>query len=343
MRVLSTTRGEGCVQIGRLVDGRLGALGRDHAFADDGRFHELPARAGAEVNGCADLDGAGRLFTNVTADARPASAWVGTGGRLAGCVPPTAGPYEKGLRYTPEEIRHGARPAAICPQQDLRNIYYGLLGPDAQSITYVLGGARRTLPTVGSEGAYMFVTRASPHQLLNFANAGTADVVPVDGPVQEIHYRNGATCHLTSKSWIGGAYACTPALPVPMGYVPVGRVATRGEVATPLQVHLLRGHDRRWVILISFRAPIAVTDSRRAYVLRWVEPHSAPGVYAGTGTESDLPAGRTISWHIGDLGPRLRAGVTRGTVSLLEQVGAGGLEGPGSATVEVGSFAVRVP
>src|SRR5579872_4709844 len=42
MRVLSTSRGEGCLQLGRIVDGKLGALGQDDAFANDGRFHELP-------------------------------------------------------------------------------------------------------------------------------------------------------------------------------------------------------------------------------------------------------------------------------------------------------------
>ena len=45
MRVLSTTRGEGCLQLGRIVDGKLGALGQDDAFANDGRFHELPVSA----------------------------------------------------------------------------------------------------------------------------------------------------------------------------------------------------------------------------------------------------------------------------------------------------------
>ena len=66
--------------------------------------------------------------------------------------------------------RKGGRPhpVPICPQSDLRNIYYGLLGPKAQSITYVLDGQRHTLDTIGAEGAYMFVTRASAHQLLNF-------------------------------------------------------------------------------------------------------------------------------------------------------------------------------
>ena len=158
MRVLSTTRGEGCLQLGRIVDGKLGALGQDGAFANDGRFHELPVSAAFGVNTCALLDGKGRLFTNITADERAASAWIGVGGRLGGCVPPSAGPYEKGLRLTRQEREHGAKPAAICAQADLRNIYYGLLGPQAQSITYVLDGQRHTLPTVGADGAYMFVT-----------------------------------------------------------------------------------------------------------------------------------------------------------------------------------------
>jgi hypothetical protein len=344
MRVLSTSRGQGCIQVGRLLDGKLGALGQDGAFGDDGRFHELPVSAAFDVDGCALLDGRGRLFTNVTADERPASAWIGTGGRLGGCVPASAGPYEKGLRLTRRERELGARPAPICPQADLRNIYYGLLGPQAQSITYVLGGQRHTLATVGADGAYLFVTRASAHQLLNFANAGTADVVPVDGPIREIHYRDGATCHLTAKSWIGGAYACTPSLSEPVGYVPVGRVPTRAEVETPIHARLGRDRFGQVAVLLSFKARAAVSDARRAYSVRWVEAGMPPGVYAGTGTMANVAAGQTLTFTLsGGLARGLRPGLLRGSVSLLAQVGAGGLEGPGSARVPVGSFAIRVP
>ncbi|HSZ05226.1 MAG TPA: hypothetical protein VK778_08490 [Solirubrobacteraceae bacterium] len=343
MRVLSTTRGQGCIQIGRLVDGKLGALGQDGAFDDDGRFHELPVSAAFDINGCALLDGEGRLFTNVTADERAASAWIGTGGRLGGCVPASAGPYEKGLRLTRGEREAGARPAPICPQADLRNIYYGLLGPEAMSITYVLSGQRHTLATVGADGAYMFVTRASAHQLLNFANAGTSDVVPVDGPIKEIHYRDGATCHLTSKSWIGGAYACTPSLSEPVGYVDVGKAPTRAEVATPIHTRLTRGRQGRYVITVSFTARLAVTDARRVYGMRWREPRMMPGAYGGEATNSDIAAGQTITKTIGEIGPRLRTGIVHGTVSLQQALGAGEIEGPGSVTVPVGSFSVRVP
>lgn len=352
MRVLSTTRGEGCIQVGRLLDGKLGALGQDGAFGDDGRFHELPVSAFFSINGCALLDGRGRLFTNVTADERPASAWGGVGGRFAGCVPASAGPYEKRVPRSPAERARGLtgeKLVPICHQADLRNLYYGLLGPQARSITYVLGGQRHTLDTVGSDGAYLFVTRASPHQLLNFANAGTADIVPVDGPIKEIHYRNGSTCHLTSKSWIGGAYACTPSLSEPVGYVPLGKAPTHAEVATPLHIRRARNRWGENVLVVSFTARLPVTDASRFYGLHWHAPGMSPGAYGGAGTESDIPAGHTVTLQVPTAAPgghgsrRARPGVIHGTVFLQQALGAGGLEGPGSVTVPVGSFAVRVP
>lgn len=341
LRELASSRGVGCLQFGRIVDGKLGALGRDGAFGDDGRFHPLPP--GSDFDSCAPLDGRHRLFANVVADDRPASAWPGIGGRSAGCVPPTAGPYEKGLRISPSERRLGVRPSTICPQSDLRNIYYGLLGPEAKSITYVLDGRRDTLDTVGPEGAYLFVTRASAHQLLNFAGAGTADVVPVDGPITEIHYRDGATCHLTAKSWIGGTDACTPPLPEPYGYVDVGRAPSPSEARAAVHASVHRGAGGRLLVTVGFRAPLAVTDARRAYALSWHEPSMPPQVSAGVEIDEDLAAGKLVTRVIGRLGPQLRAGTIHGTVVLQQALGAGGLEGPGSVSVPVGSFAVRVP
>ena len=281
MRVLSTTRGVGCLQLGRIVDGKLGALGQDGAFANDGRFHELPVSTAFDINSCALLDGKGRLFTNVTADERAASAWIGAGGRLGGCVPPSAGPYEKGLRLTRQEREHGAKPAPICSQADLRNIYYGLLGPQAQSITYVLDGQRHTLATVGADGAYMFVTLASAHQLLNFANAGTADVVPVDGPIKEIHYRNGSTCHLTRKSWIGGVLRLH-AVAVRARRLRPRRQSAKRRCTRHADPHAadartsrpLRHHDQLHRAAARHRRPSRVQIS-------WREPGMAPGAYGG--------------------------------------------------------------
>ncbi len=43
MRIVRTTRGEVCEQIGRIQGGQLGELGIDGVFHDDGRFHPIPA------------------------------------------------------------------------------------------------------------------------------------------------------------------------------------------------------------------------------------------------------------------------------------------------------------
>ena len=49
MRIVHTTRGLICVQVGRVYDGQLGELGVDEAFHNDGRFHPLPTDALPEV------------------------------------------------------------------------------------------------------------------------------------------------------------------------------------------------------------------------------------------------------------------------------------------------------
>jgi hypothetical protein len=127
-----------------------------------------------------------------------------------------------------------------------------------------------------------------------------------------------------------------------MGYLNFARAPTRGEVATPLHVKLIRPHGRT-AVQVSFTARLPVTDAHRLYVLRWTESSMPPGAYGGTGTNSNLPAGHKITLTIGDPFRPLRPGVIRGTVSLLQAVGAGGLEGPGSVRLAVGSFTVRVP
>jgi hypothetical protein len=90
-------------------------------------------------------------------------------------------------------------------------------------------------------------------------------------------------------------------------------------------------------------ARLPVTDARRVYDINWREPGMAPGAYAGSATDSNITAGQTITRAIGEYGPTLRAGVVHGSVTLRQALGPGGIEGPGSVAVPVGSFAVRVP
>ena len=344
MRVFSTKRGVGCIQVGRLVNGRLGALGRDGAFEDDGRFHEIPAGSAVRFFACSALDGNGRIFNNVTIGDEPASAWSGIGrpptrsrpATPGSCVPATATPAERAPL--------GGVPVSICPQADERNLYFGLLGPDAEGITYTSGDRQRSEATVGPEGAYLIVTKASPHQLFNFSAGGTSDVVPVDGPITEVHYRNGSTCHLTARSWIGGASACTPTLQVPVGYRPV-KTPTAAELATPLRAHVQPNDRGENEILVSFTSRISITEYRSEYSLELDESqlHPRAAAHNRADANADVAAGQTVTIHVHGARGALAAGSYSGKVTLISATGPALFEGPGTVYIPVGSFSVQVP
>ncbi len=297
IREFATSRGLGCIEVGRLAAGKLVAVGQDYTFGNDGRFHELKVASGGAGYGdwCGALDRNHRLFLNDTWGAQPASAWNSR------CYAPgtPAGGHQPG---EPE-----------CPAADERNLYFGLLGPDAKSVTYRLEGHSHTLPTSGPEGAYLIVTRSTPGQLLKGVGAG--GVVPVDGPIREIHYRDGATCHLTSKSWIGGAYACTPSMQVPVGYVaPKNLSYTHPEVATPVSVRRIRTRSGRYELHLSFRSRVALTNAESGYNFIWSVPGAQHENHGGDRTESDIAAGQVLSTTTCPL----PAGTIHGTVSLFE-------------------------
>jgi hypothetical protein len=323
LRVFSTTRGVGCIQVGRLLDGRIGALGQDGAFGDDGRFHELPVRS-VSVFTCSALDANGRIFNNVSKGDELANAWPGR----ETCVPSVASPAEKGFVS-----------GKICPQADERDLFYGLLGPYAKSITYTSRGNRKTVATVGPEGAYLIVTDAPVSQLYNTAGSGATDVVPVDGPITEVHYHDGSTCHLTARSWIGGASACTPPLRVPVGYAPVGKPPTRAQVATPVHVHLVRNRKGIYEAILGFRSRISVNSDRALYKIEWRQPKAPRWKTRSTGTDENIAAGQAITARTGPL-PR---GVTDVQAILQYSSGPALLEGPGTIYLPVDRLAIRVP
>jgi hypothetical protein len=129
MRVVHTTRGSTCVQMGRVQDGRLGQLGIDGAYHDDGRFHPLSADILPIDDGHANisciLPGQTLMSRSPTQDR--SAEWM----------------------VEPRKVKPTAR--------ELRSISYGLLGPHAVSITYRTATGTQTRPVSPGSGAYMIV------------------------------------------------------------------------------------------------------------------------------------------------------------------------------------------
>jgi hypothetical protein len=172
------------------VDGRIGVLGRDGAFRDDGAFHPF-SRTFIEGRGCGTEDGRGNAFANEQLHGVPASALFGVRQHTAG------GCYGSG------------RSTGECPPGALRDVYLGLLGPDAESVTHVTpGGGTAVTATAGPDGAYLIVlphsrTRCPPHAGECFGNDTGYSVGPImeaNEVVRAVSYRGAATCVLPTPA-----------------------------------------------------------------------------------------------------------------------------------------------
>jgi len=285
MRVYKTSRGLGCVQVGRLVGGRIGVLGEDGAFNDDGRFHPLPVQASQAEGGCVLLDGHGHAFLGVSRYGAPAS----------------------GLPYGCDRL--GSRVAGErCWRSDPRDVFYGLLGPKARGITYSVGGETHTIPTVGKEGAYLIVERTPAKVVARGVGAGVSSAVPAGGgtlgairlpqPIRVVRYSGGRTCaigqfrdrgrhggecvppvgyvaqdvHLPSAPELASAVEAKGLLaPLPAGYVPKGRVAQ---------------------LQVSFVARVAVRSALSGYSVSLQAPNT--GRCKDRGVQANTQLGRNV-------------------------------------------------
>lgn len=147
-----------CVVVARVQEGRLGIVGRDGAFGNDGRFH--PLRPGAQTsNSCAGAspDGGFRLFRS--GPPIPASGFTGApGGAIGGCRErvdldgPTVSP----------QTRRKLRGVPICEKRSLRTIVSGFAGPDAKTAAITFDGRRTVLDLrPEDDGAFLFVLPGS--------------------------------------------------------------------------------------------------------------------------------------------------------------------------------------
>jgi hypothetical protein len=283
LRMVKTSRGLGCVQLGRLVDGKLGVIGRDGTFGNDGKFHERGAEIVQQTD-CQQADAAGHVFIAMSYIGLPDSA------NAAGCTPRA----------------HASDPRPPCPDGSLRNVYYGLLGPQARAVTYV-GAAGNVVrrPVIAPDGAYLVVLRTDPKR----TNVGyfSPGVTPATG-LRSVEYRDGSVCRIVSGHRLGGARDCplkgfvAPKLPT-LSHADLAAdihvsIGTRPEHPGP-KIKPRKGlppipAQRR--VTVSFRARQAA-DTRSFYTVSTRMQHGGAGCMFGSmgPIAKDVVAGTVVS------------------------------------------------
>jgi hypothetical protein len=286
MRLVRTSRGFGCVQLGRVVDGKLGVLGRDGSFGDDGRFHELRPQT-LQLPVCQQQDAARNVFI--------ATSWVGLpdSGDAAACA---VKPYKLNTR-------------PLCPPESLRTIYFGLLGPQGKAVTYI-GASGKVVrqPVIDPEGAYLVVLRTNPKR----TNVGyfSPGVTPASG-LRSVEYRDGSVCRIGNPRRLGGARHC----PLKGFVAPKLPPVPNAELATTIRVHVgkRRAHPFRRLkqpkgmppvpaqrrVTIVFRARRAA-NARSFYTVSTRMLHGGKGCTFGTigPIARDVAAGAVVTQQL---------------------------------------------
>lgn len=310
MRVVHTTRGLVCVQIGRVENGRLGELGIDGAFHDDGRFHPLPADALPDV--LSDFEG-----------------WS-----FENCAPP-------GQIYAGDSVGLKAS-AANDPRSghgvaaDRREISFGLLGTHAVSVSYREGSATRTQPVLPRLGAFLIVQPYTSGRRLGSVSetVGSDQPFPYSGPASPngalvtISYRyDGKLCTITGKehSRPCGLSNYPPPRPAPLPVI-------REPLRVALQTHgrLITGGS------LSFTAPYPVTSANQGYFLT---AHIGRRVLGISGSDANVARGATVKIPIGGL---LSLAGSRAISVEVSYTSFGAYDGP-AETSAVGALAIRLP
>ncbi|QEC48350.1 hypothetical protein FSW04_12745 [Baekduia soli] len=315
LRSFATSRGFTCVQVGRVLQGRIGLLGTQGAFGGDGRFHELRVGVIADGTTCVPHDGAGQGFLGVHLGAVPAG----------GAGPSKCIIYQSGRQ--------------TCPDRDLRSLDYGLLGPRATRVTYRTATGTRTVRALGPGGGYLVVGPRAPTREIRTKRGSLssdmylATLTPDSSVIARVDYGAGESCRVVPTLGLRGACADPP------GFVPVAQPAV-GAVRTPIAARVV---DRR-VMRVRFTARVAVVDATSAYTIMVYPPAScAPQGAIGTEVEHDVAAGGRVIKDVPM--PCRRPGTYRVVVSYRTQarhprVGTRpSLQDPGK---RVGTLAVRL-
>lgn len=282
MRIIHTTRGLVCVQVGRIYRGQLGQLGVDGVFHDDGRFHRL----GPNV-----LYGTPQAMIQCVLPSQSFSYGDASADRSGDPVP-----------------SEGLRP----PTRELRSISFGLLGPDAASVTHKTRSGLRTEPVSPGTGAYLIVEPVA-HAGLQLDHGGT-----VIGPVSQhavipsplslrIGLRGNTVSAITYRL---GSHTCTIGFGAPVSTpcptsrpaLPISQKPTH-NLNESLHLTLIKDappvcraaflNDPCYRVLVQFKAPYSVTNAASEYTID-TEASCSNTPVASWSIDRDVKRGETV-------------------------------------------------
>lgn len=286
MRLVHTTRGEICVQVGRLDGDQLGQLGIDGAFHNDARFHPLGPDILPEYSDSGDV--------SCILDGQIALGSWPSGDRSA-------------APNSPELT--GFKPIA----KDLRSISWGLLGPHAVSITYHTAAGVQTRPVAPETGAYLIVSAVShvPHNLGSLG-AGAVDLGWISGHevAAQIYVYGGVGTAVIAATYRFGSFVCSIGHGAPVA-TPCRMPAATPESAFNPSRSLHRPVDVKTVLQspdacskaflldpcyraeVEFRAPYPVTDAGSEYAIQ-ASSHCRNARPSGWSVDRDVKRGETV-------------------------------------------------
>jgi hypothetical protein len=268
MRVVHTTRGAVCVQVGRVLGDQLGELGIDGAFRDDGRFHA------------------------VAPDVLPTDAPTSAN---ASCVP--AGQTFSGSWADLDRNATGSRDNGTPAASGLREVSYGLLGAHALDVTYRAGGKSIVGRLTSSAGAYLIVEPASrPAESGGFSSAfGDANRRRPSpwGAVSAITYRfGGVICS-------DGSGARVTARCPTSARAPSSTILPTRSLDLPLRVTVGERHEPGYDGELEFTAPYGVNSTHQIYEVLVAAPGGcASGGTSGRALERDIRQGEKVRVHL---------------------------------------------
>jgi len=289
IRLVKTSRGLRCLQLGRVVDGKLGVLGQDGIAHNDGRFHELSPRFSTLSYRCAAPDAAGNAFIAIDETGLASGE-----GWQRGCLGPGEGDSARNR----------------CPVADHRRFLYGLAGPKVAELAYRNKGRVSSVRVSGPEGAYLIVLAERQR-----GSGGLVSPTPrIRHPFARVIYRDGSVCPPLGET--GKLGDCERR----SGYQSLLASLDREAVRRPLRAEL---DGRR--LTVRFNAPVAVNDARLTYGTMAHFERSCPQIYFVPMTNRNVRRGALVELEMKI--PERCHGTIAGTVTLNEN--PSGLPAPG--------------